>query len=107
MSPLSLTNPERVEALRRFGYTEREAGFVCLAALHGGYFLLRQYCQYLGKEIGGTAATLVQKALAKKHAKVSTYSNHTNIYHLYTRPFYAALGQVDNRNRRDRQPFTI
>jgi len=39
MSQIPLTNEARHEALQRFGYTEREARFLCLAALHGGYFL--------------------------------------------------------------------
>ena len=49
-----MTNAERIQALQRLGYTEREAAFLCLAALHGGYFLRRQYAQFLGREDGGT-----------------------------------------------------
>jgi len=107
VSQIPLTHQERIEALRAFGYSEREATFLCLAALHGGYFLRRQYCQFLGKETSGSAAALIERAVAKEHVKVSTYANSTHVYHLCTRPFYAALGQVDNRNRRDRQPTTI
>jgi hypothetical protein len=107
MSQIPLTSETRVTALRQFGYTEREAGFLCLAALNAGYFLRRQYDTFLGKRAGGTAATLIQKAVALGHVKASTYANSTNVYHLCTRPFYAALGQVDNRNRRERQPLTI
>src|SRR5438093_7087639 len=102
MSQVSMTNEERIRAIRQLGYTEREAAFLCIAALHGGYFLRRQYCDFLGKENGGTAAALVQKTLARGHAKASAYANNTNVYHLCTRPFYAVLGQVDNRNRRER-----
>jgi hypothetical protein len=107
MSQIQLTNQERIEAIRHFGYTEREAAFLFLAALHGGYFLRRQYCRFLDKEGGGNSSILVQKALAKDHATASTYLKNVNIYHLCARPFYAALGQPDNRNRRDRQPLTI
>jgi hypothetical protein len=107
MGQIPLTNDQRVEALRRFGYTEREAGFLCLAALHGGYFLQRQYARYLGKEAGGTVAVLIEKTLAWQHAKASTYVRNIHVYHLNARPFYAALGQSDNRNRRERQPLTI
>ncbi len=39
-----MSSAERIAALKGLGYTEREAAFLCLAALHGGYFLRRQYC---------------------------------------------------------------
>src|SRR5688572_2454196 len=102
MSQVSMTNEDRAEALRQLGYAAREAAFLVLVALHGGYFLRRQYCEFLGKEAGGTAASLVQKVVANGHAKVSLYERNTHVYHLCTRPFYAFLGQTDNRNRRDR-----
>lgn len=107
MSQIQMTNEDRTSALERFGYTEREAAFLNLAALHGGYFLRRQYGQFLEKEVGGTVAALVEKVIAHEHAKVSSFEHNTRVYHLCTRPFYAVLGQVDNRNRRERQPLTI
>jgi hypothetical protein len=107
MSQIALTNAERTQALRQLGYTEREADFLCLAALHGGYFLRRQYDGFLGQAHGGTTAQLIEKTLTKGHARAFTYRHKTNLYHLCTRPFYEALGQGDNRNRRARQPLTI
>ncbi len=107
MSQIRLTNFDRIQALQRLGYNEREAGFLCLAALHGGYFVRRQYCRFLGKQVGGTAAALIEKAVAQGHAQVATYAANTSVYHLASRPFYAALGQEDNRNRRRRQPETV
>lgn len=107
MSQVQLTNDERIRSVMRFGYSEPEGRFLCLAALHGGYFLPRQYRQFLGKEASGAASMLVQKALAKDHLKAWTFLRNVNIYHLCARPFYAVLGQPDNRNRRERQPLTI
>ncbi|MGI9072758.1 MAG: hypothetical protein ACR2JB_15935 [Bryobacteraceae bacterium] len=107
MSQIALTSSERLAALQRFGYTKREAAFLCLAALHGGYFLRRQYGQCIGRQDGGSANQLVEKTLALGHAQVSTFKANTHIYHLAARPFYAALGQEDNRNRRLRQAQTI
>ena len=74
MSQIRLTNAERMQALQRLGYTDREASFLCLAALHGGYFLRRQYGQFLGHSLGGTAAALIEKLLAKGHVQVATYA---------------------------------
>jgi hypothetical protein len=102
MSQIRLTSAERIHALQRMGYSEREADFLCLAALHGGYFLRRQYCQFLNKAVGGTAASLIEKVLGNGHGRVTTYAAKTGVYHLGARPFYNAIGQKDNRNRRER-----
>ena len=107
MSQMTLTQDERIVALRRFGYNAHEAAFLCLAALHGGYFLQRQIAQYADRCDERALPTLLEKALAYEHVSVSTYAHQTPIYHLCTRPFYAALGQVDNRNRRETRPLTI
>jgi hypothetical protein len=107
MSQIPLTNSERVAALGCLGYTEREATFLCLAALHSGYFLRRQYRAFLAQEDGGIVGQLIEKALAREHVSVFTYHHKTQIYHLGARPFYAALGQSDNRNRRRHEPITI
>lgn len=98
---------DRIRALERFGYSESEAAFLCLAALHGGYFVRRQYAEFLHRQDGGTVTQLIEKALDRDHAHASTYGRKMQVYHLSARPFYAALGQVDNRNRRRRQLPTI
>jgi hypothetical protein len=107
MSQISLTNDERVRAVMTLGYTEREATFLCLVALLGGYFLRRQFCQYLGIEVGGTAAALIEKLLQNKHAAALIGSHNVKVYHLSSRRLYAALGQEDNRNRRCRETLAI
>lgn len=107
MNQIAPTNGERIEVLEGLGYTPREAAFLCLAALHGGYFLRRQYCCFLGKAVGGTAAALVEKLLRNGHATAAVGCQNTKVYHLGSRPFYAALGQEDNRNRRHRPPVAI
>jgi hypothetical protein len=103
MSQIVMTQAERIAGLRRLGYGESEAGFLCLAALHGGYFLRRQYAEFLGREDGGTVTQLMQKVLDQGHARASTWRQNTQLYHLCSRRFYAALGQENNRNRRRRQ----
>ena len=107
MSSSSMTNPERIEALKRLGYTDREAAFLCLAALQGGYFLRRHYCNFIGKEIVGTVAALIEKLLAQQQDAAITAFNNTKIYHLGSRPFYAAIGETDNRNRREHSAALI
>jgi hypothetical protein len=107
MSQITLTNTERRSGLERLGYNEREAEFLCLAALHGGYFVRRQYAQFLRLQDGGTVSQLIEKTLELGHAHADTYRANMHIYHLSARPFYAVLGQEDNRNRRRKEPLTI
>ena len=107
MSQVAMAAFDRVLAIGRFGYRDSEAGFLCMAALHGGYFLRRQYGEYLRQQDGGTVTQLIEKLLDQNHAHASTYGHKIQVYHLSARPFYAALGQADNRNRRRRQLPTI
>ena len=102
-----MTREERIENLQRFGYTEREAAFLCLAALHSGYFLRRQFLYFAGKCRGQIAANLIDRATELGHAKAHTFRADRIVYHLASKPLYAALGQPDNRHRRDHQTSTI
>ena len=107
MSQIVLTHQERIEAIVRLGYTPKEAAFLCVAALHGGFFLRRQYCRFLGKGTGGTASALIEKVQLKKHAINMAGHRNARVHHLSARPLYAALGQEDNRNRRERSAIAI
>lgn len=107
MSPITLTGNERCTALMQFGYTQREAEFLVVAALQGGFFLRRQYCDFIDRAVGGTAASFIEKAISKGHATAVLGYRNAKLYHLCSRPFYAALGQENSRNRRQRPPAGI
>ena len=102
-----MTNEERIAALQAFGYSEGEAEFLCLAALHSGYLLRRQYRDFLGQSPGWVDDSLVRKLLALGHATEELASRRTRLYHLCSRTLYAAIDQFDNRHRRRRPPFAI
>ena len=102
-----MTNDERKLAIQRFGYTEREAAFLCLAALHGGYFLSRQYNAFLECQRGGNVDRLIEKGVVQGHIRVHESANRTQIYHVGARSFFKAIGEGDNRNRRWRQPYPV
>src|SRR4051794_29207566 len=100
MTPFSLA-PETVgSGLARFGYGAEEAAFLRLVALQSGYFLRRQAAQFFGSKDGRRVTPLVDKAVALEHARSSTWRRNTQLYHLSSRPFYEALGESNNRNRR-------
>ena len=102
-----ITAEDRIQALRQLGYTQREAGFLCLAALHSGYFLRRQYCRFIGLVSGRPDDNLVEKLLARGHAREISTTRGTLLYHLCSRSFYRAIGEEDNRHRRPRPQFAI
>jgi hypothetical protein len=102
-----MTDEERIRGLTDCGYSEREATFLYLAALHSGYFIRRQSCFYLGLTSGRPDDLLVRKLLAKRHAREYPTCRRTFLYHLCARPFYSAIGQPHNRHRRSRPAFAL
>lgn len=91
-----MTPQEQINAVQRFGYSPKEAAFLVQAALHSGYFLRRQACAHRGKG----ADVLCRKVVAYQHARSTLCGRGTHVFHLCNKPFYAALGQPDNRHRR-------
>lgn len=45
--------------------------------------------------------------MARRHCEATTFLHHRVVYRLSSRPFFAALGEPNNRNRREKQPATI
>lgn len=98
---------DAVENLSLVGYTHDEAAFLCLAAIHSGYFVRRQFNDFLRQPRGGAAARFIEKLVAKGHAQVVHFRLNRLIYHIRTLKVYARLDQADNRNRREKAPLTI
>lgn len=98
---------EAVELIGHLGYTSEEAQFLALAAVHSGYFVRRQFSDFLCQGRGGAEARFIQKLLARGHAQVIPLRSNRLLYHLRAKGMYARLGQTDNRNRRDKMPLTI
>ena len=93
--------------LRRQGYTEREAEFLCLVGEVGGYFLRRHYRRFLNQKRGRPEAALAKKVQEKRHARVYVGAGGIEIYHLCQRRFYRAIGRPESRNRRPRSESSI
>jgi len=98
---------EGIARLEQYGYTPDEAGFLYLAALHSGYFLRRQFNEFLGQERGANAQRFVEKLVARRHAQRERYQVNQFVYHIRGKGIYSRLGQVDNRNRREKTPFIV
>jgi hypothetical protein len=98
---------ESMIRLQQYGYTHEEAQFLSLAALHSGYFVRRQFNEFLGQQRGGNAQRFIEKLLRRRHAQCERYQTNQFVYHIRGKGIYASLGQRDNRNRREKAPFTI
>ena len=98
-----MTLKDRAALLTRFGYTEREATFLAAAALHSGYFLMRQFSVK-----GGKVADRFAKKLANYgHATVRKCANNTSLFHVQSKAIYRALDQENNRHRRAHHPYHV
>jgi len=91
---------DRRQALEMLGYTARQAAFLALVALHGGYFLRRQYLTYAGTSHGLAAIRFLARCQAREHIRVLPYGRRGHVFHVCAKPLYAAIGQENNRNRR-------
>jgi hypothetical protein len=102
-----MTHMQRMRDIQALGYTEREADFLCQAALHSGYFVRRQYLEFSGCERGRADTALIEKASAAGHVKELRFRFNRTVYSFCSKPFFRALGDTDNRNRRTHEIQTI
>ena len=104
--PAPMTDNARTRALCKLGYTEREAAFISLVALHSGYFIRRQYQAFAGQR-GGVEDRFLRRAVSCNHVRATVYPNRTEVCHVFARSVYRAIGDENNRNRRPRPAFSI
>jgi len=97
----------RISTLRSLGYEDSEAAFLVAAAVHSGYFLRRQYESFISAPRGRPSDRFLQRIVNAGHARSLEYPNRTEVFHLFARAIYRAIGDEDNRNRRPRPNFSI
>lgn len=101
-----MTDSEHARAIQAFGYTEREAAFLALVALHSGYFLRRQFLYFIERESGQIVYNFIEKtAETLKHT--ITLPGSLDIFQVVFKPIYSVLGEPNNRNRRRHDPTII
>lgn len=89
-----------ISSLEAIGYLEREASFLYLVAIHSGYFLRRQYSQFVQCDRGAMPTRFLEKASRLHHLRVIECGQGRHIYHLASKPVYEAVGRPDSQNRR-------
>jgi|GEM_PF-586809 len=86
--------------IESIGYTEREASFLYLVAAHSGYFLRRQFDQFIDRSSGAIAQHFLTKAKRMGHIAVLDFGQQRHVYHLFQKDFYTLLDDPDSQNRR-------
>jgi hypothetical protein len=103
-----MTFEERVHALAPIGLPRRQTEFLVRVALHGGYCLQRQYDAFTGRAHGQIACDFFDRLVTWGLATRVQFARHRGgIYHLHAKSLYRAIGQGDNRNRRQATPAHI
>jgi hypothetical protein len=92
--------PEQVERIMELGYTEAEARFLYIVAVHSGYFTLGQFRAFTKTAYGKRSTSFAQKVIKHGHATVRDYMRRGSIFHLFSRTLY---GQIDKDNLRNRK----
>ena len=88
----------REKALRRFGWTGREAEWVALACLHSGVFTRDQLADWLG--IHRRSARRFIQDLSDRRLAARDRLAGRRVCRIYARAIYRALGAEDIRHRR-------
>jgi hypothetical protein len=96
-----LTNDERVHALAKFGFTDRQARFLTTVLLHGGICVRRQYARFAGTAYGHKVNVFFDKLVERGHAApCDCIHNRAKLYHVHDRALYRAIGEANSRYRR-------
>ena len=89
-----------IVAIESLGYTEREAAFLCLVAVHSGYFLRRQFDYFIDRNKGAIVMRFLEKARIAGHIEFLDYKQGWHVYHLFSRAIYRLVGDAESQNRR-------
>jgi hypothetical protein len=100
-----MTFDERVQAVAKQGFTERQARFLTTVMLHTGVCVPRQYARFCGIVYGAKTRQFFAKLVRLQYGSVyDCRHNRARIYHVNQRALYTAIGEADSRLRK---PVTL
>ncbi len=97
----------RSESLRRFGYTAREAEFLELAGLLSGYFVVGQFNRFIERKSGALGQAFFERSIHLGHIRKAHSDARRHVFQITASSVYEALGDRNNRNRREHQLGTV
>src|SRR5262245_3620931 len=100
-----MTFDDRVHAVAKNGFTERQARFLTTVTLHAGVCVPRQYARFCGIVYSAKTRKFFAKLVRLQYASMfDCRHNRARIYHVNQRALYAAIGEADSRLRK---PVTL
>src|SRR6266705_4774466 len=84
---------DKIAKLCDFGYTEVEARFLYLVAMHSGYFTVRQFLNFAHAKSGKRNARLVENLFSLDHASARRYTRRSLVFQVRSRRIHAAIGK--------------
>ena len=100
-----MTFDERVEAVAKKGFTERQARLLTAVMLHAGVCVPRQYARFCGIVHGQKTRKFFAKLVRLQYASMyDCRHNRARIYHVNQRALYAGIGEAESTLRR---PLTL
>jgi len=95
-----VTPHERLDAVARFGFTTRQAGFLVTVMRHSGVCLPRQYATFAGVAYGHKINRFFERLVSRGFASACPcLHNRALVYHVYSRSLYGAIGEPHSRLR--------
>jgi hypothetical protein len=100
-----MTFDERLQAVAKKCFTDRQARFLTTVMLHAGVCVPRQYARFCGVVYGEKTRKFFAKLVRLQYASMyDCRHNRARIYHVNQRALYAAIGEADSRLRK---PVTL
>lgn len=93
-------NYDAIDSLAGYGYSEREAAFLYIVAAHSGYFLRRQFNQFVARERGAIATHFLRRAADLGHVAALPCADGRHIYHLCAKQVYRIADLAVSHARR-------
>jgi hypothetical protein len=102
-----MTKEDQIRAIQALGYSQLEAQFLRLVALHSGYFVRRQFLRFTESARGKRAQDFIDRLIARSHARRQIFRQDRHLFRLQSKAIYEALGQDEHRHGREHQPSTV
>ena len=103
-----MESQDRIGAVVRLGFTERQARFLVLVMQYSGGCLLRQYTAFAGIVHGQKTRKFFAKLVGRRFATAyGCRHNRGRVYHVHHKALYRAIGETDSRHRRPLSPDLI
>jgi hypothetical protein len=103
-----MESQDRIAAVVRLGFTERQARFLVFVMQYSGVCLLRQYSSFAGTVHGQKTRKFFAKLVSRRFATAyACRHNRGRVYHVHHKALYRAIGETDSRHRRPLSPDRV